>query len=115
MSYGIVYLRRGDMMLRRLNAQFNYGNEVVVKDALPEAKRELVTPRTVGMVWIKEPGELFMLGTVEMEPGEGAPQSMAEILYAAEADQMLRSHLVSFFGGWHEALMPSVPGPIWDS
>ena len=114
MSYGIIYLDGGAMMLRRMNAQFNFGNQAEVKDAIPEAKAELVSPATMGMVWIKEPGELFLLGTVEMEPDPSAPQSVADVLRAAEVDSMLRGHLVQFLAGWHEALCPSVPSPIWD-
>ena len=115
MSYGIIYMQGATMMLRRLNEQFNFGNGAAVKDALPEATAELTTPATMGMVWIKEPGELFLLGTVEMEPGgAGAPTAVYQLLAAAEVDPMLRQHLIQFLAGWHEALCPSVPTPIWD-
>ncbi len=115
MSYGLVYTRGGQMKLRRLNAKYEPEAEETVKDPLEDAMRELPNPQTIGLMWIKPPGELFLLATVEMEREAGGPRTAYEMFNIAAVDPMLKSGLQNFIIGWMEALDIMKPVPIWDS
>ena len=115
MSYGLVYTRGGKMLLRRLNAKYEPEAEEVVKDPLEEAMAELPNAQTIGLMWIKPPGELFLLATVEMERAQGGPRTAHEMFNIAAADPNVRAGLQDFIMVWLEALDIVKPVPIWDS
>ena len=103
------------MKLRRLTPHFDFEEELDVPDALKEAMAEISNERILAAAFIKEPFEIFLLATIEMEPETGAPQTVHATYKLAETDAILRAGLQDMAIGLFKSLDVKTPEPIWDS